>query len=302
MTEAMELLGALRLESGQRWAQAAAPFQVADARAVLDLTGPRRHYLTRPRGGSKTSDLAAVGIAVLTTQAPEGSRSYAFAADRDQAALLIDAMAGFVSRTPELTDLLRVESGRVVNVLTGASLQVMASDDASAWGLRPYVTIVDELAQWPTTSGPRRLWRAIFSGLPKVANFRLVCLTSAGDPAHWSHGVLTRAVEQPGRWRVSQTPGPCPWLNAADLEEQRKELPDWEYARLHLNQWTSRDRRRPQRHPRSCCRHHRWLLVCQPCHPCRVRTNRGRNAHPRRRRQRCAARLPRAGALDTRRL
>jgi hypothetical protein len=243
MTEAMELLGALRLESGQRWAQVAEPFQVEDARAVLDLAGPRRHYLTRPRGASKTSDLAAVSIAMLTTQAPEGSRSYAFAADRDQAALLIDAAAGFVLRTPELAGVLRVESGRVMNILTGASLQVMASDDASAWGLRPFFVVADEFAQWPTTSGPRRLWRAIFSALPKVAASRLVILTSAGDPAHWSHGVLTRALDQPHRWRVSQTPGPCPWLNEADLEEQRRELPDWEYARLHLNQWTAADDR-----------------------------------------------------------
>jgi phage terminase large subunit-like protein len=240
---AMRLLASLVTETGQRWGAIAQPFQHADASAVLDLSGPRRHFLTRPRGGSKTTDLAGIGAAVLLEQAPPGSRSYAFAADRDQAGLLLDAVGGFASRTPEIGSALRVDAGRVANTRSGATLEIMASDDASAWGLRPYVTIVDELAQWPTTSGPRRLWRAIFSGLPKVANSRLVCLTSAGDPAHWSHGVLTRALEPPGRWRVSQTPGPCPWLNPADLEEQRRELPDWEYARLHLNQWTAADDR-----------------------------------------------------------
>jgi hypothetical protein len=202
----MRLLAALVLEDGRRWGEAARPFQVADARAVLDLSGPRRHFMTRPRGGSKTTDLAGIAAAVLLEQAPASARSYAFAADRDQAALLLDALSGFAMRTPEVGSALRVDSTRVANARTGASLEVMASDDASAWGLRPYFAVVDELAAWKTTPGPRRLWRAVFSGLPKVPDSRLVCLTSAGDPAHWSHGVLVRAVEQPLRWRVSQTP------------------------------------------------------------------------------------------------
>jgi phage terminase large subunit-like protein len=243
MTDAMALLSALVLEDGRRWGEAAQPFQRADASAVLDLSGPRRHYLTRPRGGSKTTDLGGLGAAVLLEQAPPGSRSFAFAADRDQSGLLLDSIAGFASRTPELAGALRIDAARVANVRTGATLSIMASDDASAWGLRPYLTIVDELAQWPTTSGPRRLWRAIFSALPKISNSRLVCLTSAGDPSHWSHGVLSRALEQPDRWRVSQTPGPLSWIDARDLEEQRHELPEWEFARLHLNAWTAADDR-----------------------------------------------------------
>jgi phage terminase large subunit-like protein len=240
---ALALLNALMLESGHRWGEAARPFQREDARAVLDVSGPRRHYLTRPRGGSKTTDLAGIGAAVLLEQAPPGSRSYAFAADRDQAGLLLDAVNGFASRTPEIAGALKIEAARVANVRTGATLSIMSSDDASAWGLKPYVTIVDELAQWQSTPGPRRLWRAIFSALPKVSNSRLVCLTSSGDPSHWSHAIMQRALEQPTRWRVSQTPGPLSWLDPADLQEQRHELPDWEYARLHLNQWTAADDR-----------------------------------------------------------
>jgi phage terminase large subunit-like protein len=147
---ALALLSSLVLEDGRRWGAAAQPFQVDDARAVLDLSGSRRHYLTRPRGGSKTTDLAGIGIAVLLEQAPGGSRSYAFAADRDQAGLLLDAVAGFASRTPEIAGALKVEAARVADTTTGATLAIMASDDASAWGLRPYLTIVDELAPWPT--------------------------------------------------------------------------------------------------------------------------------------------------------
>jgi phage terminase large subunit-like protein len=243
VSSALALLSSLVLESGARWGEVARPFQVEDARAVLDLSGPRRHYLTRPRGGSKTTDLAGIGAAVLLEQAPAGSRSYAFAADLAQSALLLDAMAGFVSRTPELASALRVDASRVVNTRTGASLEIMASDDASAWGLRPFFVVVDEFAQWKTVPGPRRLWRAAYSALPKVPMSRLVILTSAGDPAHWSYGVLQRALAQPDRWRVSETPGPLSWIDPRDLEEQRHELPEWEYQRLHLNQWTAADDR-----------------------------------------------------------
>jgi hypothetical protein len=241
--DALALLSALVLEDGRRWGEAAAGFQMNDARAMLDLGGPRRHFLTRPRGGSKTTDLGGISAAVLLEQAPRQARCYAFAADRDQAGLLIDSIAGFVDRTPEIGSALKVDSYQVTNQRTGASLAVMASDDASAWGLLPYFMVVDEFAQWKTTSGPRRLWRAAFSALPKVPGSRLAILTSAGDPAHWSHAVMLRALERPGRWRVAQTPGPCPWLDPEDLEEQRHELPEWEYARLHLNEWTAADDR-----------------------------------------------------------
>jgi phage terminase large subunit-like protein len=243
MSEALHLLMSLVLEDGRRWGEAAAPFQLDDARALLDLSGPRRHFLTRPRGGSKTTDLAGVAVAVLIEQAPRQSRLYGFAADRDQSALLVDAIAGLADRTPEIGSALKVDSFQVTNQRSGATLQVMASDDASAWGLRPYFVVVDEFAQWKTTAGPRRLWRAAYSALPKVPGSRLAILTSAGDPAHWSYAVLQRALARPGRWRVSQTPGPCPWLDPDELEEQRHELPDWEFQRLHLNEWVAADDR-----------------------------------------------------------
>lgn len=92
-------------------------------------------YLTRPRGGSKTSDLAGVAIALML-QAPESTRSYAFAADREQAGLLMDGISGFLGRTPEVRGALEVENWKVTNAETDARLQIMSSDEASAWGLR----------------------------------------------------------------------------------------------------------------------------------------------------------------------
>jgi hypothetical protein len=239
--DALTLMAALVLEDGSRWGERAAPWQLDDARAVLDLSGPRRHYLTRPRGGSKTSDVGGVAVAALLEQLPTGSRSYAFAADRDQAGLLLDAVAGFKARTDGLSSL-TVGATKIANERTSASLEVMASDDASAWGLRPHLVVVDEFAQWPTTPGPRRLWRAVWSALPKVPTSRLVVMTSSGDPAHPAYDVL-QVARGSERWRVSEVAGPVPWLDPDDLAEQRAMLPEWEYRRLILNEWAESDER-----------------------------------------------------------
>ncbi len=242
---ALDLLSALVLEDGRRWGEAAESWQLDDARAILEPgdDGARLHYLTRPRGGSKTGDLAGIAIAALLEQLPKRSRSYAAAADRDQAQLLVDAVAGFVARTPEIGGALRVDSYRVSAERSGASLEALASDEASSWGLKPKLMVVDEFGQWKSTSGPRRFWRALFSALVKDPASRLVVMTSAGDPAHWSHEILELARAGSPRWRVSEVAGPVPWLSAVDVEEQRRMLPPWEFDRLILNRWATSDDR-----------------------------------------------------------
>jgi len=136
--DALDLAYSLVLEDGRRWGAAAAPFQRADVEAILSATGPRLHYLTRPRGASKTTDLAAVGIAALVGQLPDRSRSYAAAADGDQAALLVDSIGGFGARTDGLRSALRVDARKVTATGSGATLEVLAADEPGSWGLRPH--------------------------------------------------------------------------------------------------------------------------------------------------------------------
>lgn len=258
--DAMAVLAALVLEDGRRWGEAATDWQRADAAAVLDLSGPRLHFQTRPRGGSKTTDEAGVALAVLLEQAPPGSRSYALATDGEQAGLLTDAMRGFVARTPELQGAVKVMARQVVNTRTSAALEVLPADGASAWGLRPYFVVADELAAWPHTRNYVQLWEAVISAMPKTQG-RLVCLTSAGDPSHWSFRVIEGARTSK-QWRVSEIPGPLPWREPADLEEQRRMLPESSYARLHLNQWAqAEDRLTTVEAVRACIGHEGVLMA-----------------------------------------
>jgi phage terminase large subunit-like protein len=242
VSAALQLLAALVLEDGRRWGDAAAPWQWDDAHAVLNIDGPRRHFLTRPRGGSKTTDLGAIALVALLEQLAALSEAQAFAADRDQAARLQKSIKGFAARTDGLSGALKIDTYRVTNQKTGASLAIEASDDASAWGGKPPFVIADELAQWKATAGPRSLWDAIVSSLVKDPTSRLAILTSAGDPAHWSYKVLQQALASE-RWHVNQVPGPVPWLDDDDLAEQREMLSASRYAQLHLNQWTESEDR-----------------------------------------------------------
>jgi phage terminase large subunit-like protein len=238
------LRGLVLDDEGTRWGAIAEPFQHEDAAAILDGTkpsDPRLHFLTRPRGGSKTTDLAAVLLVVLITQAPTRSTSHAYARDADQAGLLLDALRALAERSG-LATMLDIQASVVTVKATGARLRVESADAASAYGRIPYFVVCDELAQWPTTRGARQLWEAIASGLPKRRNSRLVVLTTAGDPAHWAARIIGGARVSE-RWRVSEVPGPLPWADPDDLAEQRRLLPESAYARLHLNRWTAAEDR-----------------------------------------------------------
>jgi len=231
---ALGVMAALVLENDDRWGDIAASFQWEDAQAIFSDEPPHWHYLTRPRGGSKTTDLAGVSLAWLATTAAPGARGYVFAGDKDQAALLTDAASGLVDRTPELRDAVKVDSFKIT-ARNGATVEVRAADGGGAFGLRPSFIVADELAQWDETRRPRRLWTAIVSSLGKVPGCRFVCLTSAGEPAHSSAKVLAEAKLHPDRWHVNEVRGPLPWVNVADLEAQG--LRESEYQRLHLNLW-----------------------------------------------------------------
>ncbi len=243
MSRALDLLAGLVVDDdGTSWGERATDWQRADAEAVIDPDLARYAYLTRPRGGSKTEDAAAIALSLLVVEAPPGSRSYVLAADRDQGALVIDALAGFVRRTPGISGLVKVESWKVVARESGASLSILAADVASSWGISPWLAVIDEIAQWAETRAPRALWESVASAVPKVEGSRLAVLSTAGDPSHWSRAVLDHALGS-DRWHVSEVPGPLPWRSEDDLAEQRALLTESAYRRLHENVWCASEDR-----------------------------------------------------------
>lgn len=232
------MLASLRLEDGRRWGEAAAPFQVDAARAFLEGE-VRRHFWLRPRGGSKTSDAAGLLLSLLVTEAPARSRSYCFAVDADQADLIRDAAAGFVARTPGLPAMVKVD-GSKLTASNGATVQIMASDAASSWGLRPWAVVLDEVAQWPETGKHRKLYSSVMSALPKVKGSRALLITTPGDPSHFTFDRWESAVES-GQWWTQCVPGPTPWWSAADVAAAKADLLPAEFERLVLCRWAASD-------------------------------------------------------------
>ncbi len=149
---------------------------------------------------------------------------------------MIDAAAGFVARTPALSSALTVSNLRV-SARSGSTLDVVAADAASAWGLRPAFVVCDEFCMWPNTRNAKGLWQAVASAMGKVRGAKLLCATTSGDPAHWTHPIYEAALRSP-QWSVQDVPGPLPWVSEAFLREQRATLPDSVFARLHENRWT----------------------------------------------------------------
>jgi phage terminase large subunit-like protein len=239
--EALDLVASFVLEDDRQWGDVAAPFQWEDVGAIFG-TATLWHYLTRPRGGSKTTDLAAVCLGWLVIFAGAGARGYVVASDSDQAALLVDAAAGLVDRTPALRGAVTVESLKI-KAASGATVEVLAADGASAFGRRPSFLVVDEFSQWAQTRNAKRVWSALLSSAHKVDGCRLVILTSAGEPSHFSMAVLKEARKSPERWHVHEVPGPLSWIEPEKLEAQRPLLRDSEFSRLHLNIWTASEDR-----------------------------------------------------------
>lgn len=254
--EAIEVVAGLTLAGARPWAQAATGWQVADMQALLDEVGPRSHYITRPRGGSKSTDMAAALVALLTTGNMRGE-GHVWAVDRDQAALVLAAARELVQATPQLSGLLDFTTVGMSSTVWGGRVKFMAADAGGSYGLRSEFLVLDELAQWPETPTHRTVFEAVLSTRQKVPGCRLVVATSAGSPDHFSFELLESARSS-AAWRVSETPGPLPWVDADDLADQRRLLPESVFKRLHLNEWTSgEDRLASWEDIRACVRRSR---------------------------------------------
>ena len=122
---------------------------------------------------------------------------------------------------------------------TGVALEILAADAASAWGLRPHWLVCDELANWADVPNSRNFYTALTTALPKVPSSRLVVMTTAGDPAHFSRKAYDSALAEPDLWRVSEVTGPAPWITPRRVESERRRLLPSLFARLFENVWTA---------------------------------------------------------------
>ncbi len=210
------------------------------AAGVITNEVKTRAYLERPRGHSKTTDLAVIAVWALAFSS-RPLRGYCYAADKDQARLLRDAMQTLIRLNPWLGQILEVQAHRVANVASGhpgegGSLVIEASDVGSSYGILPDLIVADELVHW---QGDGSLWHSLLSSAAKRKNCLLVVISNAGFADSWQWQVR-EAARTDEAWYFSRLDGPqASWLSPQNLAEQRRMLPAVAFARLWENQWST---------------------------------------------------------------
>ena len=191
-----------------------------------------RAWIERPRGHSKTSDIAIAASWLLFASRAKLSGVVA-AADSDQAGLLIAAIDSLLRVNPWLSNILQVRKDRVFNKHTGSELVVISSDAASSYGTLPDFVICDEVSHWQR----RDLWDSLFSAAAKRRHCLLMVIGNAGWQDSWVWP-LREAIREDESWLFRRLEGPCAsWITPEQLAEQRRLLPDPVYRRLWLNEW-----------------------------------------------------------------
>ena len=146
------------------------------------------------RGGGKSALVAGLACAVLDPDGPlHGSRRDAdvFAASFDGAGIIYEDVLSMMGSKYDIDDraIWRKQHSRNAAILqhkaSGARVRCHGSDPSKAHGLRSYLALMDEPAQWDTAKRDR-MRAAIGTGLGKHPGSRLIALgTKPRDRGHW---------------------------------------------------------------------------------------------------------------------
>lgn len=193
----------------------------------------RRAWMERPRGHSKSSDIATMASWALLGN--RTIRGVAAAADKDQAKLIRNAIEALTRQetNPWLADILDIQNYRVVNRVTGSELEIIASDTAGSYGLLVDFIVVDEIVHWLK----RSLWDSLLSAAVKKSNCLLTVITNAGHFDTWQAEIRGLITQDPA-WFFSRLEGSvASWITQDNLDEMSRLLPPRVFARLFRNEW-----------------------------------------------------------------
>lgn len=194
--------------------------------------GPLNFYFGYSKGHDKTSFIARL-FNWLLGYSKRHLKVYAAAADADQAKLIRDAMVAERSLNPWLKPRVQVLTKAAWG--RGGSLEILASDSASAQGKLPDVIVFDEITHWHRQD----FFDALYSARNKRPACVAVVLTNAGFKGSWQWNLRETARQSP-RWRFFESPERtqlASWMNAAAIAEDRKLLTPTEAKRLLDNIW-----------------------------------------------------------------
>ena len=197
-------------------------------------------YLEMPRGSWKSGGLAAVAIAEAVLF--PGTDIIICAVDRDQAAIDLDMLDGYVRSNPKLQALFKSRERGDIRLVEGDSrIRVISADVPGAWGLggsHPrFRVFCEELSEWRSET----LWAALASATGKAPDAQIVVASNAGWSKDTSWQYRIRETARTKRWGYLYAPaGPhASWISPEWVEQQKALLPPIAFERVILNRWTS---------------------------------------------------------------
>lgn len=192
-------------------------------------------YLERPRGHSKTTDIACQALWALAAS-PFHLTGIAAAGDQDQAKLIRDAIAALVNVNDWLARRVTVNKFDVHVRDTGSALHIITSDADSSLGWNPHFILIDELTKWGASGV--QLWDSLISSAVKRPECFLCVISNAGNINTWQWDVRERARTQ-SSWYFHSLDGPqASWITPEALEIQRQNIQlQSNFDRYHLNKW-----------------------------------------------------------------
>ena len=186
-----EHLGGLRISQGRLAGEllTVLPWQRRFVRGAF-APGVQSAGLSVGRGNGKTALLAGIAAATLDgpLHVPRGE-TVIVASSFEQARIAFEHVLAFLGDKLQDRGRWRVwdtaQQARVECRHTGARVRCLGSDPRRAHGLAPVLTLADEPAQWPETTGERML-AALRTAAGKQPHSRFVALgTRPADAEHW---------------------------------------------------------------------------------------------------------------------
>lgn len=136
----------------------------------------REAYIRVPRKNGKSTLAAGIAGFLLYADREPGAEVYSAAVDRDQAAIVFDALAEMVRGNPVLSERSEVYRRSVVVTKTRSSYKVLSADVGTKHGLNASGVVVDELHAHPS----RNLFDVLSTSTGSRRQPLVVSITTAG--------------------------------------------------------------------------------------------------------------------------
>ena len=201
----IEWLGELTLTGGDLDGQPFAVWPWERSFILGTFSQPGNAALSISRGNGKSAFVAALATAVVVPEGPlHGNRRevVCVASSFQQARIIYEDVLAYtrgLGHDLNNRELWRRQDSQNMTTLeyvkSGARIRCIGSDPKKAHGLRPFLVLADEPAQWESSSGKAEaMVSALRTSLGKTPNSRLIALgTLPADGQHWFSQMLRDA-------------------------------------------------------------------------------------------------------------